>query len=544
LLEKEGTIYEENSMENDEFFVSLTPSNHLYTEYWALIVAGGEYANNPEQNRPSMLEDAENVYNMLLVSEHWTSDHIKLVEGENATAVNIVKGLRWLDEMDDEDDICLLYITSHGGPGVDLPPFDEEDGDDEYLATYRSFEYPITLIWDDELNLLLSMLDSNGVCVIIDSCYSGGFNDPPLGSSVMRSTILSSRCGENKRTAMRWMQGFGEDISGKGRVILMSSREKELSLSSIFTNFLIEGLQGSADNNGDNICSAEEAFDYAKLRTVDMTDGSMNPTIYDSYVGDLPLTNVELPPMQPQKPVGPTTGNTITTYTYSTSSKDPEGDRIKYFVDWGDDTSEWTNLYLSEEAVSLSHSWNTEGTYNVKVKPQDEHGAEGRWSEKIGVTMVSESTVDQRQTESYIVGNTVNNNLWWAQSFKPTLDILSKVELELFSEGPDYPIYVSIRSDLQGDDLTELAFIVETTGYRTKWYMETKWIEFDLPDIEITSGQTYYIVCRCYSDESKYNWMFGNDDPYPEGDFYYSHDQGENWHESEYKSDFCFVTYG
>lgn len=138
-----------------------------------------------------------------------------------------------------------------------VPPFDESDGKDE------------TCIWDDELNFLLNKLDSKGVAVIIDSCHSGGFSD-----------------------TTKWMKGFADDIERKGRVILMSCGEEELSYGSYFTDYIIEGLEG-ADFNNDGMCSAEEAFGYAEPKILDIAkqlDVEWHPQIYDDYEGELNLT--------------------------------------------------------------------------------------------------------------------------------------------------------------------------------------------------------------------------------------------------------------
>ena len=112
-------------------------------EYWALLVAVGVYADNPEQDRPYMLREVENLHDMLLVSEHWKEDHINVIKVENCTVRNIVKGLRWLDKMDDKDDFSLVFITTHGFPlRFDIPPFDEDDRRDEALVSYWGFKYP------------------------------------------------------------------------------------------------------------------------------------------------------------------------------------------------------------------------------------------------------------------------------------------------------------------------------------------------------------------------------------------------------------------
>ena len=99
-----------------------------------------------------------------------------------------------------------MYITTHGFPlRFDIPPFDEKDRHDEALISYRGFQNPFAIIWDDLLNLFLSLLNSKGVCVIIDSCYAGGFNDPPY---------FKNRMKNNRMNANEWMQGFAEELSG------------------------------------------------------------------------------------------------------------------------------------------------------------------------------------------------------------------------------------------------------------------------------------------------------------------------------------------
>ena len=514
------------------------------TEYWGLLVAAGEYLDHPEYDVPYLLEEVENMYNMLLVSEHWTKDHIRLITGKNATAFNIIKGLRWLDEVDDEDDMCLVYISTHGGSGPDLPPFDEKDRHDEYLETYRSIKYslPFMKIWDDELNYFLSLLDSKGICVIIDSCHSGGFNDTSYKNSLINYKLDESAYGEITSTSSQWIHGFAEDIESDGRVILMSSREDESSLATIFTMFLIYGLQGFADINGDDICSAEEVFEFARNWTINATGGYHHPTIYDGYPGEFPLTEVELPPSRPQTPVGPVTGKTNTTYLYSTSSTDPEGDRIQYFIDWDDGTSEWSSLYPSGETVNLFHSWYREGTYTVMVRAKDELGAENRdWSNGIVVTMTDRSILDQRQTEIF-GGKDVGKSLWLAQSFKPSLENLSKVEVGFYVYylpwESDYSIDMAIKRDLHEADIAEISLVVEPKD-------TISWVAFDFPDIPVVPGETYYIVCKRYEGLYGCVWLFGRNDPYPNGSSYYSVDHGKNWHEiHENNPDFCFVTYG
>lgn len=260
------------------------------TEYWALLVAVGVYANHPDENRPSMLREVDNLYNTLLSSQFWSQDHIRVIKGEDAKVLNILRGLVWLNTRVDGDDVSLVYITTHGFPlylddkPVDLPPRDENDGCDEALVTYWGFERPLAIIWDDELNLFLSLLKSPGVCLIVDSCFSGGFNDPPYWNNVLLNTLYHSTNYDVTSFPSEWIK----DLSGKGRVVLMSCQEDEVSYGSDFSHYLAEGLGGAADVNVDGVVSAEEAFNYAK----DRIGSWQHPTMYDGYSGELPLTRV------------------------------------------------------------------------------------------------------------------------------------------------------------------------------------------------------------------------------------------------------------
>ncbi len=269
-------------------------------EYWALIVGVGIYAGHPEKNTSAHLS-AEAIYDSLLSSEHWQEDHIKLITCENATKTNIINGLQWLDSMEDEDDVSLLYIATHGGQmelfgkPFDFPPFDEADRCDEILATYYSYEKPLfTYIRDDELRFFIDRLECQGICVIIDSCHAGGFNDTFRKTSSIRD-IVASEYDIDYFSPSAFIEGFSEEIKKDGRVIMMSSQEDEPSYSDleeghVFTSELVKSLgEGFGDLNNNGLISAEEVFNYTRYRTPKPST-PQHPIIYDGYDGELDLT--------------------------------------------------------------------------------------------------------------------------------------------------------------------------------------------------------------------------------------------------------------
>jgi uncharacterized repeat protein (TIGR01451 family) len=97
------------------------------------------------------------------------------------------------------------------------------------------------------------------------------------------------------------------------------------------------------------------------------------------------------PPLAPDQPDGTNYGNTFTTYSYKTKTTEPEHEKVKYYFSWGDGTGDWTELKYQGQEVTKSHTWTKAGTYEVKVKAQDEHGAESPWSPVFTVYLINEN---------------------------------------------------------------------------------------------------------------------------------------------------------
>jgi len=94
------------------------------------------------------------------------------------------------------------------------------------------------------------------------------------------------------------------------------------------------------------------------------------------------------PPNKPNIPSGSTFCKVGISYSYSSSTTDPNGDRIYYMFDWDDGTnSEWIGPYNSDQLVSISHIWQNKGTYKIKIKAKDEYGEESVWSDPLAISM-------------------------------------------------------------------------------------------------------------------------------------------------------------
>ncbi|MBN1236296.1 MAG: PKD domain-containing protein, partial [Methanotrichaceae archaeon] len=82
------------------------------------------------------------------------------------------------------------------------------------------------------------------------------------------------------------------------------------------------------------------------------------------------------PPLRPSTPQGPTTGNLGSSYSYTSSAIDPDGDDVQLTFDWGDASQSVTNFAQSSEVISASHTWPRSGTYYVRAKAIDSKGGQ------------------------------------------------------------------------------------------------------------------------------------------------------------------------
>jgi hypothetical protein len=66
---------------------------------------------------------------------------------------------------------------------------------------------------------------------------------------------------------------------------------------------------------------------------------------------------------------------------------DPELDRIRLGVDWGDGNLEWTGYNSSGTSLEVSHLYELPGVYEVKAMSEDEFGLQSEWSRSISVSV-------------------------------------------------------------------------------------------------------------------------------------------------------------
>jgi hypothetical protein len=100
---------------------------------------------------------------------------------------------------------------------------------------------------------------------------------------------------------------------------------------------------------------------------------------------------IKMPAFENQRPeapiiVGPTSGTPGTSYDFIFNADDPNGDDVRYIIDWGDETTDTTDFNLSDTDVKVSHIWSEKGKYTIRAKAKDIYGGESDWA-TLKVTM-------------------------------------------------------------------------------------------------------------------------------------------------------------
>jgi uncharacterized caspase-like protein len=251
--------------------------------------------------------------NVQLLRDSQASSNMWLLLDSQASKAAIHSAIvNWLDPLEDENTTVVIFFSGHGMYAPD-DNGDENDPYDEFIVPHE-IEWDATqsrwrqemAIRDDELAQWLSVLESQHVVVILDSCFSGGMIDVRSGQSA-RGLGQKPPVPE-AMTAALWRDGFAQDIEGPGRIVLAASAEAQSSWefgalkNGVFTYYLLEAMTSpSADTNGNGWISAEEAFAYAASRVDNYvwthTGTHQNPQMSDGVSGEVDLT-------QPGAPVG------------------------------------------------------------------------------------------------------------------------------------------------------------------------------------------------------------------------------------------------
>jgi len=213
---------------------------------FALIIGNTEYTDPGLAQLTAPGKDAEDFARVLKDVEIGAFDQVNILLNQSSATVNEV-----IDEFFDQkkpDDLLVLYFSGHGVR-------------DELGALYLAVKNTIrsrlrsTAIKSDYIRDAMDQSRSKRQVLILDCCNSGAFSQGTKAAT-----------GVSIGTASAFEGGYG-------RIILTASDSTQFAWegdkvigetdNSLFTHYLVEGLEGEADQDGDGRITVDELYDYA-----------------------------------------------------------------------------------------------------------------------------------------------------------------------------------------------------------------------------------------------------------------------------------------
>jgi hypothetical protein len=236
---------------------------------WAVVVGVGKYTSMPSLKFTD--DDAWRFSSHLQSAEGLglPEEQIVVLIDEAATRDNILSSLRKQFLKADANDVVMMYFSGHGLDGCFLP------------VDYDGFNNKIR---HEEIKKIFKESKAKHKVCIADACHSG---------SLDYSGALASK-GPSPVSMNRLYQAF-EDSDG-GIALLMSSKAEELSLEDhglrqgVFTYYLLQGMKGGADRNGDYLISIRELYNFVYGKVRDYTAGAQTPVLTGSFDDDMPVS--------------------------------------------------------------------------------------------------------------------------------------------------------------------------------------------------------------------------------------------------------------
>jgi len=262
LLNSEPVNY---NQKNPNVLVSADESNDV--RIWAVIVGVSQYQHIKSLRFTD--DDAYQLYAFLKSPQGGAlpDGQIRVLIDDKATKDNILDAMDEVLLQADDNDVMLFYFSGHGLEDSFL----SSDYDGEHLRLFYS-----------EVEEILKMGKARHKIVLADACHAGAF-----------SPDLAAKSPNVNRSLNEFYKAF--ESSDGGVALLLSSRGEEFSLednglrSGVFSHFLIKGLKGEADRDGDGIVTIQELHDYVQPRVWDYTTGRQSPVLKGDFDPKMPV---------------------------------------------------------------------------------------------------------------------------------------------------------------------------------------------------------------------------------------------------------------
>lgn len=244
----------------------------------ALVIGIGEYDSLGALGSEPVY-DADELAKLLGSAKHcgYPPENVQVLRNADASRTAIVDGLKKLATDARAGDTVVVYFSGHGAQRLSGPDVGT------YLCPpeFDSSRPRETGIEAEELSELLKQIPAERLLVLVDACHSGA----------------AARVKGPAEDITKWafvgpkLEALAQ---GKGRVIISASAAHENShilgihRNSLFTHFLLKGLQGDVDDRSDGLIRVLDLFHYL-AEQVPAVRSAQNPVLTTHTQDNFPV---------------------------------------------------------------------------------------------------------------------------------------------------------------------------------------------------------------------------------------------------------------
>lgn len=244
--------------------VSQVANNSKYSFYegevYVLLVGVSNYVNHKEPLQyPD--NDALNLSAFLRSPEGGAipAENIINLVDKVATRRNILDSLNAMLSRVTKKDMVIFYFSGHGINGAFLPI--------DYDGTFEK------VVYHHEIYSALQRSDAEFKMCIADACHAGSMQE-------QKGFVLGSNQTDFYRQSQEVQSDFAMLLSSTSSE---NSAEADKLQQSVFSYFLIKGLEGLADTNVDKRISIQELFNYVRENVRRFTENRQSPTLTGQF---------------------------------------------------------------------------------------------------------------------------------------------------------------------------------------------------------------------------------------------------------------------
>jgi hypothetical protein len=231
---------------------------------FALMIGNTEYTDTGLAQLTAPGRDVEDFVRVIKDQDICAFDDVKVLLNQPEHIVR--RGIDVFFDQKKPDDLLVLYFSGHG--------IRDEVGR-LYLAVKNTIRSRLrsTAIKSEYIREAMDQSRSKRQVLILDCCNSGAFaqgTKAATGVSFGTATAFEVGYGSIILTASDSMQ-----FAWEGNKVIGETQ------NSLFTHFLIEGLKGEADNDGDGQITVDELYDYAYVQ-VKLATPKQTPSKFSS----------------------------------------------------------------------------------------------------------------------------------------------------------------------------------------------------------------------------------------------------------------------